>query len=1161
MADIQIEGTVEPFTGIAPRALVYTSAQVGYVFYIDAAGPLAYRKTTDGGATWGSAVTIRTGALNNTVIAFDVWYDKWTTGGTGTVIHIWYVARDTDDVFYRSFDTATDTLGTERTVFAGASADDTTTANCTGCKARGGNLYVASMIDNGVEFIFARSTDGGVNWTSRADPFEATAVDRITLHPGNESDNQDIWALFLDGSANALTLKTYDDSANSWSESSTIATVNDVLFDYSTQWGAHVRQSDNHLLCAVWTEKDTATADFRVFDINGASSIVEKTAIATNIDDSFYPSLFIDQTTDALYVAYIGKKDGSETLDTTASVCYVVSTDGGATWSAETVYSATASDWRVTWTPQQGDRFAVAWIDTSPRQLLINVDNSLVLGAQFKATLTGELRLTAPTLSTFWPGVSFTGEGQLASPDLTLFAWSASLRGEGGLTADLTSKDFRASLHGEAAWALADLVIFPGWAAAMGGELQATAALTTSAFEASLRGEGSLTAALSTFFSADLRGELQATANLSTAFSFAATLRGEGQWSSATVTTFDPWLPPASILLKDDIVITENLNGPATLKMTAQEFAPELGAAVSVVLAAEGLFSGTIRSRRRYWVENKYRRAELTAIDHAWALSRKRISKRFRNVSATDIVLEIANGSGLDVTGVQPGLPTIEDLRFSRARRSDALTTVLQQIGGSWRIAYPNKLIAGVGATAGEDPEPLTPQHPTLLKDPSFEVSDDLGQVVNQVRVKGAGASVVAAPPGEYPDYWDAKFTAYYGLDRTRFYPASSQRIYLDTIKIEEPDLVDANGLPFNPPKKVPPRRIFSGSGTVLIDDLHEVPYIGAGEQQFFVAFNADIRIASVGGGSLPAAWEGTEGEGIGQGILFPHFIGGWGYVYDVTAVTEWGESSSGYRYALGSLGYDLEYVRRSDGSPDYTQLPILTPHRSVAITIHRHPNTSRWVQSFNVYRKVMQWYGVVGKEPVPEVSVLIGSIPVGGGVVIDGGGNIPSEGATDELPTKDESQRPPMPYIDIAAHQMPIPVGASVRVVRTVNDLPSQAVMAAILGDDGVIAGDDVDNSDWTAEDLEAAGRAHLLERSPVKLTAKWDCRDRRTHVGCLQAIDMPGIRGEFTIQSVQIDTFAPYNYDGTGLTIAPVYHATAASRSLVTLEGVLLKGLSPMR
>src|SRR4029450_433324 len=113
MADVSIDASVSTSTARGMRSVVFTTASIGYWFYIDSNGTFSYSKTSDGGATWGAAVAI---SAQTTDIAFDVWFDKWTPGDSGTLIHTWCFDTGVDDIRYRTLDTNGDSLGTLRVV-------------------------------------------------------------------------------------------------------------------------------------------------------------------------------------------------------------------------------------------------------------------------------------------------------------------------------------------------------------------------------------------------------------------------------------------------------------------------------------------------------------------------------------------------------------------------------------------------------------------------------------------------------------------------------------------------------------------------------------------------------------------------------------------------------------------------------------------------------------------------------------------------------------------------------------------------------------------------------------------------------------------------------------------------------------------------------------
>lgn len=390
MADVTVENAATTtgyyrYVRIGP---VWTDADTGYIVFLDGSQSVEYRKTTDGGATWAAPVLID----STSAIALDVWFDKWTPGDSGTVLHIWWAESTTDDVHYRSLDTSNDTLGTDEIVHAGTSFSAINRFNhaISGTKAVGGNLYVQFWGDNDGEHAFYRSVDDGDNWTARTDGADGSAVDEVLCLPDNDSaDPEDIVMIYWDRSASELSIKKYDDSdgaTGTWSETSIsggMTASNDIL-----QLSAVCRHSDGHIIVAAWSEVDSATADLRIWDITLATpTITAKTNVVTDSEDCVCVALHIDQNTDDLYCAYIGNEDGSETYQGATpngiTVFYKKSDDGAATWGAQTAYmEAAAADNRYVnaghSTPgTAAGRFEPVWFDDDLNDLFVNKVNSV----------------------------------------------------------------------------------------------------------------------------------------------------------------------------------------------------------------------------------------------------------------------------------------------------------------------------------------------------------------------------------------------------------------------------------------------------------------------------------------------------------------------------------------------------------------------------------------------------------------------------------------------------------------------------------------------------------------------------------------------------------------------------------------------------------------
>jgi hypothetical protein len=369
MADVSIDAAILADTARGLRSVVFTTASIGYFFYIDSTGTFVYSKTTDGGATWGAAVAI---SAQTTDIAFDVWFDKWTPGDSGTLIHTWCFDTGVDDLRYRTLDTATDTLGTLRVVNAAASALAGRSAFISGTKCASGRLYCAANIDGGTEDFLFTSNDAGVTWGTNLSTTFHVGTDQCLLFPAmNAGSNDDIVAIFQNSAGNILQLKTwiFRDAGPSAGGTMNTLVINTTDLTGQNLFSASIRHSDGHIIVVSCSERDSATGDMQVYDCNVTYSggpiftSTAKTAITTNIDDCYYPAVFIDQNTNDIYVAYQGKRDGSEVLGTTTKTYYTKSTDGGTTWSAgDTAYQegATSANFQ-TWAPISGPLFYVGW--------------------------------------------------------------------------------------------------------------------------------------------------------------------------------------------------------------------------------------------------------------------------------------------------------------------------------------------------------------------------------------------------------------------------------------------------------------------------------------------------------------------------------------------------------------------------------------------------------------------------------------------------------------------------------------------------------------------------------------------------------------------------------------------------------------------------------
>ena len=313
------------------RIIACKDSDTLYAFYVDSSADLYYKKSTDGGASFGSAQAIKTA----TVVWLCIWATWWTSGKSGTKIHIAYADSDVDDVFHKSLDTSTDSLSAEHTVVAGATITTTSSGGIT--YSQGDNIHIAFMNDTSGTFRGHYVADAAdeTTWTSKANLGEADN-DQIILLPANLADPDDIWCLYWDISAGLITLKTYDFSLDSINPGESATIVSATWTTTSLQWTAAIRWSDGHIILVAWTGV-LSTSDLVCFDITNSTTWTQKTDLLTNYGDNANScGLLIDQNTDDLYV-YLAHWNG-----TTALVRYFKSTDGGANWAAIADYAETA---------------------------------------------------------------------------------------------------------------------------------------------------------------------------------------------------------------------------------------------------------------------------------------------------------------------------------------------------------------------------------------------------------------------------------------------------------------------------------------------------------------------------------------------------------------------------------------------------------------------------------------------------------------------------------------------------------------------------------------------------------------------------------------------------------------------------------------------------
>ncbi|RJO59457.1 hypothetical protein C4546_02060 [Candidatus Parcubacteria bacterium] len=313
------------------RHLVFTDDLTGYAFYVNSSGTLVYKKTVNGGIDWADAINVtdQTDCEN-----FAIWYDRWTPGSTGNLIHVAFLENGTDTIYYDNIDTSSsDTQKGEVAAYSDSATGRTgSTDSISIVSATDGDIYIA--ISSGAAnstAVVRNSSDTGTNWSTTADEgLDDVTQDYVLLMPLASAD---ILLLRWDVSADDIQSKEYEDSANSWEANWTDHNVDTNAVEGASRsetWGATIDPYTYNIYLAyvdnAWDA--SATPDVRTAVYNG-SAWTSKTNVITDTNTITSATIAFDTFTSEIYVIYIRGSTGAST------VYYKVSDDGMTTWSAE----------------------------------------------------------------------------------------------------------------------------------------------------------------------------------------------------------------------------------------------------------------------------------------------------------------------------------------------------------------------------------------------------------------------------------------------------------------------------------------------------------------------------------------------------------------------------------------------------------------------------------------------------------------------------------------------------------------------------------------------------------------------------------------------------------------------------------------------------------
>jgi hypothetical protein len=404
---------------------VFTDDQTGYKFYRDSGGNCAYSKTSDGGASWNSAVSVD---AQTDCIAIQVWYDRWTPGDTGSYIHIVTMDTSADDLFYNRLDTASsDTLlkGTSPVDASTNSGNSVATfglgANSPSItKGTDGTLYLA-VADASDSYVVECSSgcDATTGWTETGTNPMDLANDYNVLAPlagGN------IMIINRDISAEDIRTKIWNNS--SWSGSWTTVDANatdNTTYDVGLAVAVSSTTPGNVYLAytadnaTLGTDDDVRTAFY-----NGTSWTLT-TAVVSNVATRAITGVAIalDAANDDVYVAYSARTTAA--TPTTGNVYWKRSTDGMTSWSSESgpVNTGGADDiYGVDLNISNDQRILATWYEATEDYIYADTLADVFPGVHV-TTSGSQTATTNASTSNFYVGGTFALYNTYGSTDVT----------------------------------------------------------------------------------------------------------------------------------------------------------------------------------------------------------------------------------------------------------------------------------------------------------------------------------------------------------------------------------------------------------------------------------------------------------------------------------------------------------------------------------------------------------------------------------------------------------------------------------------------------------------------------------------------------------------------------------------------------------------------
>lgn len=212
-------------------------------------------------------------------------------------------------------------------------------------------------------------------------------------------------------------------------------------------------------------------------------------------------------------------------------------------------------------------------------------------------------------------------------------------------------------------------------------------------------------------------------------------------------------LDPTGKVLHGSLTVVDILNEtPNTCTFRAKGFQPMVGQRVLISLGGitnpARLFAGTVLSVQQVYVGTPANQEwGVSCVDDTWKLAQVKVTTRFVGESATDIAIDLlaTYAPDFDTSGIEAGLPVVDEITFTNEDLATCLTRLAKRIGGYWKPGEFEDVKLFI-TNADDDPAPLTDVNPPLGSpdETLFSVNRDISQMVTRVLGEGNGSKVLA---------------------------------------------------------------------------------------------------------------------------------------------------------------------------------------------------------------------------------------------------------------------------------------------------------------------------------------------------------------------------------------------------------------------------------